>query len=236
MAGATGNWYCGLHEVDDMGFVLHMLGPDDLFVDVGANIGSYTVMAAGAVGASVIAVEPLPTTFKKLHTNIAINGIAGKVDAHCLGLSSSSGEIVFTAGLDTMNRVALPGEALATVSVPVRTLDELTAGLNPRLIKIDVEGHEAAVLAGGSNTLSLPSLEAVLMETNGSGAKYGVSDESLMETMHGHGFEPYAYDALKREITPALYGSRNTIFIRNRRAAEARCKAADRYSLINGSI
>jgi FkbM family methyltransferase len=219
-----------------MGFVLHMLAPNDLFVDVGANIGSYTVMAAGAVGASVIAVEPVPTTFKKLLANIAVNGIAGKVEAHCLGLSASSGEIVFTAGLDTMNRVALPGEDLATVSVPVRTLDELTAGLTPRLIKIDVEGHETAVLAGGSDTLSRPSLEAVLMETNGSGAKYGVSDESLMETMRGHGFEPCSYDALKRKISPTLHRSRNTIFIRDRRAAEARCKAAERYSLINGSI
>lgn len=47
MAGATGNWYCGLHETEEMGFVLHFLRPDDLFVDVGANIGSYTVLAAG---------------------------------------------------------------------------------------------------------------------------------------------------------------------------------------------
>ena len=63
MTGATGNWYCGLHEVDEMGFVLHALRPGDLFVDVGANIGSYTVLAAGAVGADAIAVEPVPTTF-----------------------------------------------------------------------------------------------------------------------------------------------------------------------------
>lgn len=44
MTGATGNIYCGLHEFTDMSFVLHLLRPDDLFVDVGANIGSYTVL------------------------------------------------------------------------------------------------------------------------------------------------------------------------------------------------
>ena len=47
MAGATGNIYCGLHEFEDMAFVLHFLRPGDFFADVGANIGSYTVLASG---------------------------------------------------------------------------------------------------------------------------------------------------------------------------------------------
>ena len=59
MTGATGNWYGGLHECADMAFVLHALRPGDLFVDVGANVGSYTVLAAGAVQADAIAVEPV---------------------------------------------------------------------------------------------------------------------------------------------------------------------------------
>src|SRR5438270_11919454 len=54
MTGATGNWYCGLHEVRDMAFALHLLRPGDRFLDVGANVGSYTVLAAGAVGAKVV--------------------------------------------------------------------------------------------------------------------------------------------------------------------------------------
>ena len=51
MTGATGNVYVGLHEFTDMSFVLHFLRPNDLFVDVGANIGSYTILATAAVGA-----------------------------------------------------------------------------------------------------------------------------------------------------------------------------------------
>src|ERR1700738_1077325 len=47
MTGATGNWYCGLHEVEEMAFMLHFLRPEDLFVDVGATVGSYTGKAAG---------------------------------------------------------------------------------------------------------------------------------------------------------------------------------------------
>src|SRR6188768_213885 len=43
--GLTGNLYCGLHEFSDMAFVLHAVGAGDLFVDVGANVGSYTLLA-----------------------------------------------------------------------------------------------------------------------------------------------------------------------------------------------
>jgi hypothetical protein len=62
MTGATGNIYCGLHEFEDMAFVLHLLRPGDLFVDIGANIGSYTILA-GATGANAISFEPVPSTF-----------------------------------------------------------------------------------------------------------------------------------------------------------------------------
>lgn len=236
MTGATGNWYCGLHEVDEMGFVLHMLRPEDLFMDVGANVGSYTVMAAGAVGASVIAVEPLPSTFAKLQANILYNDLMDRVDAQCCGLSSSTGELLFTSSLDTMNRIALPGETRPTVKVPVRTMDELCAGRVPRVLKIDVEGHEASVLAGGHATLAAAGVDAVLMETNDSGAKFGVSDRSLIETMRSHGFTACTYDAIKREIRPTDKGAANTVFVRDLIATGARCKAAARYSLVNGSI
>lgn len=66
MTGATGNWYCGLHEVRDMAFVLHLLRSGDHFLDVGANVGSYAILACGAAGARVTAVEPIPETFAHL--------------------------------------------------------------------------------------------------------------------------------------------------------------------------
>jgi hypothetical protein len=49
--GLTGNIYTGLHEFSDMGFLRHVLRPTDLFIDVGANVGSYTILACGAIGA-----------------------------------------------------------------------------------------------------------------------------------------------------------------------------------------
>ncbi len=236
MTGATGNWYCGLHEVDEMGFVLHMLREKSLFMDVGVNIGSYTVLAAGAVGADVIAVEPVPSTFSRLSANIGYNNISKRVQAYCCGLSSEIGELTFMSELDTMNRVALPNEAGATIKVPVKTLDSLVQDRVPEVIKIDVEGHEAAVLRGAQRVLASSALQAVLMETNESGAKFGVRDSQLVETMKDFGFTACSYDGLKRELRPSVKSDTNTIFVRNLEDAQARCSAGPRYTLINGTI
>ncbi len=46
MTGATMNFYCGLHEAVDMALVLHALQPGDVFLDVGANVGTYTILAS----------------------------------------------------------------------------------------------------------------------------------------------------------------------------------------------
>ena len=63
MTGATMNFYCGLHEVDDMAFVFHLLRPGDGFLDVGANVGKYMILASGAAQARTLALEPIPATF-----------------------------------------------------------------------------------------------------------------------------------------------------------------------------
>ena len=60
MTGATGNVYVGLHEFSDMMLSLHFLREADHFLDVGANVGSYTILAAGVCKARVWAFEPAP--------------------------------------------------------------------------------------------------------------------------------------------------------------------------------
>ena len=85
MTGATGNIYTGLHEFQEMSFLLHMLRHDDLFVDVGANIGSYTVLASAVIGAKSISIEPIPNAFRNLMQNIILNDIKVRVTAHNMG-------------------------------------------------------------------------------------------------------------------------------------------------------
>lgn len=236
MTGATGNWYCGLIELDEMGFVLHFLRPDDLFIDVGANVGVYSVLASGAVQARSIAIEPVPSTFAKLRENIHLNNLDDGVAVHCCGLSSHVGELAFISDADTMNRVSNSTADVDTIQVPVTTMDILVDGQSPRLIKIDVEGHEADVLAGASRTLENPSLEAILLETCGLGDATGGSDEQLVELVQAFGFTACRYDAIKRELTPNKIGRFNTIFVRDVEAAQRTCKAAQRRQLVNATI
>lgn len=124
MTGATGNIYCGLHEFADMAFLLHLLRPGELFVDVGSNIGSYTVLASSVCHARSIAIEPDPETVLSLKRNIEINGIQDRVTVIEAAIGAAAGTVRFTVGQDTTNRVAGSTD-VATREVEVRTLDEI---------------------------------------------------------------------------------------------------------------
>ena len=103
------------------------------------------------------------------------------------------------------------------------------------LIKIDVEGYERQVMRGASRTLADTRLLAVVMETNGSGTRYGVRNDELFAAMDQAGFSAYTYDPFERQLLRRTLGG-NTIFIRDRAAAEARLRSAKRYRLVNGEI
>ncbi|MBE0566436.1 MAG: FkbM family methyltransferase, partial [Krumholzibacteria bacterium] len=196
--GLTGNIYCGLHDYREMTFILATAGPQDLFVDVGANAGSYTLLACAARGARGVAIEPVPETYARLVANLELNGLGERVLAANVGLADRPGELTFTAGRDCLNHVVADGERVAgpTVRVPVTTLDELLSGVTATLLKIDVEGLETLVVKGGQCTLSDPGLRAVIMELNGSGARYGFTDAALVAQMGRFGFEVLpGYDA-----------------------------------------
>jgi FkbM family methyltransferase len=236
MTGATGNWYCGLHEVDEMAFVLHLLQPDEHFLDVGANVGSYSILVGGAARARVTAVEPIPATFMHLQRNVVLN----RLDEHLCycqaGLSDVPGVLRFSVGLDTVNHVLVEGEDLPGADVPVMRLDDLVGQGVPHLIKIDVEGHELAVLHGCSRTLRDARPLAVIMETNGNGARCGVADDALIALMRECGFAPFGYEPFQRLLKDSVPANRNTVFVRDRGAVEERCRAARKFRLVKGVI
>ena len=209
MAGATGNIYCGLHEFADMAFLLHLLRPGDLFVDVGANIGSYSILASAACGARVIAAEPDPFTMRDLRANVEANQASGRVELIEAALGAHAGGVAFTVGLDTVNHVGLGG-ALGTREVPLRTLDDVVGARHPMLIKMDVEGYEAQVLAGAGHVLSEPSLRAIITEGVG---------EDVRGPLEAHGFQEFSYEPFTRTLSRGgagvTLGPLNGLFIRD---------------------
>ncbi len=236
MYGATGNLYCGLHEFTDMGFLLHFLRADDLFVDIGANIGSYTALAAGHVKAHTISFEPVPATFAHLKRNIYINQAHDIATPYNMALGAQKGTIEFTSTLDSMNHVATKDDT-DTIKVAVNTLDDMLEDKAPSLLKIDVEGFETEVIRGAKNTLDKKQLKAIIIELNNSGARYGYDEKKIHESFLGAGFEPYIYDPLMRRLTKAAtFGFHNTIYIRDLSFVENRLQNAEAFKVLNKTI
>ena len=101
----TGNLYTGLLELNDMGFLLHFLDKKDVFVDVGANSGAYTVLASKVVGSKSISIEPIKKSSKRIEEHLKVNNIEHLVDLHNCGIGKEEGELFFTNNNDSTNHV-----------------------------------------------------------------------------------------------------------------------------------
>src|SRR5205823_2042071 len=157
MSAATLTIYIGLAEFEDMSFVLHLLTHEDLFGDVGANVGVYCVLASGVRGAKSVAMEPVVTTIEALRLNIAINELGGLVDILEIGVGAEPGELDFSINEEASNHVVQDGTGCR---VPVLPLDEVFAERTPILVKIDVEGFETNVIKGAQRLLKHIALKA----------------------------------------------------------------------------
>lgn len=236
MTGATGNLYCGLHDFNDMFFLLHFLRKGDLFIDIGANIGSYTVLAAAHCGVETISIEPVPATYSHLVDNISINHITHIATPLNMALGSTEGLITFTSKYDTVNHVAIVADK-DTIEVKVNSLDHIVGDRSPALLKIDVEGYETEVLAGAQQVLQNSSLKAIIIELNGSGGRYGYDENKIHELLISQGFSPFIYEPFLRELKKVeSFGSYNTIYLRDIDLIQDRIKSAERVALLNKSI
>lgn len=237
--GVTGNIYCGLHEFPEMAFLLHVLREGDLFVDIGANVGSYTVLASSVIGARVYCFEPVPSTYDRLMTNIRLNSVEEQVISLNIALGNSKGKIYFSSDQNTTNHVIADDETTKNkITVNVSTLDEELNDI-PFLMKIDVEGYEIPVLEGAKNTLNNEELCAVIIELNGSGSRYGYDESKILSLMSNYGFKTYSYKPFERtliNLEGKNIAEENTIFIRDINRILERIKVAPTIQVHGVSI
>lgn len=156
-------------EPENLDILLSYLRPDSVVLDLGANVGFFTVqLGRRLVDGHVFAVEPNPTLCTLLRRNLLINSLEHRVTVLQCAASDVAGEVELfypdgAAGGGSLHLSAGgPGE---TLRVAARTLDEsLPAGLRVDLIKLDVELHELAVLRGAADILSRSPDVVILME------------------------------------------------------------------------
>lgn len=228
MTGATGNIYCGLHEYADMAFMLHLLREDDLFLDLGANVGSYTVLASKVCGAKSISVEPDPETLLFLQRNVDTNGIGDRVEIVETALGATSGTAHLSVGLDTTNKI-LADASDNSREVRLASLDSIVGDRRPTMIKMDVEGYEPEVLKGARQTLKMDSLLAVETET---------SDNDVITALTDAGFERWYYDPIHRELArePRIISASNALYLRNLPNVQRRVAEASVRKILGGAI
>ena len=155
--------YCRHFEMTERAFLNNFLRSGDVFVDVGANIGLFTLIAAARVGQAgrVVAFEPTTATNERLTDNVRLNNL-GNVTCVSAALSDSSGQLELVQsmdGFDAWNSLTRPtmGSAFSNEMVDVVAWDQYATQHNlvgvVTMMKIDVEGWESRVLAGGGDIL-----------------------------------------------------------------------------------
>jgi FkbM family methyltransferase len=166
-----------------------VLRPGDLFLDVGANVGSYTIWA-GELGAAVIALEPAPDTFALLLENIDLNGY--RAEAIQAAVGGICGTARFTSGLDCVNRLDAEGSAETRMVTIDSVLGERTAAG----MKVDVEGFEIEVLRGCHRALSEHRIRLIQLEWNtGSIAAVGTDRQPVADLLASYGYSLCRPDA-----------------------------------------
>jgi FkbM family methyltransferase len=166
-----------------------LLKPGSVLFDIGANIGYYAITLAATLGdeSRVHAFEPFPPTHERLLTNITLNSFTEKITAHRLALSDREGVAHMRIRVGSNSGSARLDES--GESIPITTIDTFCSTHRiDRLdfVKIDAEGHEESVLAGGVQTIRryrpffLLELDPPLLGEAGS------SVERVVSLLRGH--------------------------------------------------
>jgi FkbM family methyltransferase len=192
---------------------LETFAPDDVFLDIGANIGLYSIYAAVMTGCRVYCVEPEALNFAELNKSIYLNDLHGRMLAFCaaavdepgvgdlllgafaVGYSHHDfGESTWRKDMQWTPQVRVARDARIRQGSISVTIDQLVASgcvPQPQHIKIDVDGHEPKVIAGATKTLASPELKTVLVEID-----FGMDAcQAIIDTMTARGWR-YSMDQL----------------------------------------
>ena len=186
--------------------LISIVKPGDVVYDIGANMGLYAVFLGQAAGprGQVIAIEPEPHYCERLRSNAALNGLRN-IRVACLALGDRPGKLellpseVGKAAPRLAEFTPDVGRGRAGSKVQVMEGERLVEIENlplPRTVKIDVEGHEYAVLRGLRRTLSNPLCQIVCCEVHPGLLPEGVSPGEILDFLKSCGFT--RFDVLPR--------------------------------------
>ena len=174
------------------------LKPGDVFFDVGANIGLYSLIAARKVsrGGQVVAFEPDPANFALLNKNIALNNLQDVVEPNQIALGDRSDDrgvtfyVPLQGGGSPESSLVAKGKNMQPVTLPLDTIDNVCArkSLRPNLIKIDTEGAEWPIIQGSLEYIR-STKPALIIEYHGGKTKdFGYTVPELWQRIDALGY------------------------------------------------
>lgn len=185
-----------------MGFVKHYLRPDDNFLDVGANIGFYSLLASSLIRPTgvVDAFEPTPISALRLKENLKLNGI-DCVTVHQKAVGNRAGTVRFQQVRDNyLNRISTGSGFEGDTEVEYVRLADAVADRHYAFGKMDIEGAELAALEGAEPMLASENPPVWLLEVNDRLGDYGYTKEEFWEWITSRGFDLAVYDPDARDI------------------------------------
>ena len=197
-------YFSGLPEYREMRFVIQFLAPGDRFLDVGANIGVYTLLAAARVGAAgyVHAFEPAPVPMQRLRENVILNGL-NNVSVHAVAVADSSETRGFGYSADD-NTGRIRGTADRTsggAAVTTVRLDDYFENENFTMAKFDIEGAEPLALRGAVKMLSNDNPPVMQIEMDGYCKRYGITTPEFIGELSDYGYSVGIYCPSRRAVS-----------------------------------
>ena len=194
-----------LYEKETTELLCRILEPGDTFIDVGAHVGWFTLLASKIVGPEgrVVAVEPECENYNWLRKNISINNINGNTETHRMVVTSQSEMVTFYLNADNDGGHALwppknhsfnqkTAEKQQVIMAEGITLDDLCKQENipeVKLIKIDTEGAEVKVLIGAGQLLRSQKVKHIIAEVNQFGlVQMGTNVQRMIRFVEGFGY------------------------------------------------
>jgi FkbM family methyltransferase len=225
-------YFNGLPDYWEMSFLRAYLRAGDHVLDVGANVGIYTVLAAARVGprGSVDALEPQEAAAARIEAQASLNGLHN-IRVHRYAASGRSETAAFGYSAESATR-HLRRETEASgdgIQVLTMRLDELEPGKQYALGKMDIEGAEPLALRGAVDRLRHANPPVWLLEMAGYSKLYGVSTEELIASLADAGFDTAVWDPETRRLrytkTPWTLGVQNVLAVARQRAQDVAVRA-----------
>lgn len=154
-------------EPGTLSIVQKLLKPGGRFIDVGANVGMFSLVASRAVGSTgrVWAIEPTPSTLSALKTTLRLNGVSEFVTVLECAAGNEKGTVQINVGQTSGHNSLLPlQDSQNSIDVPMVVLDDVIGNEKVDLIKIDVEGWETEVLKGLRRTIEANLGVTIILE------------------------------------------------------------------------